>query len=125
MENKENLYPKISKAFAQTGAEFPEFLAKNFARILQRIELLWGEKEDIDYLDSLIFEDVSDKTKSISNRADLSNLTTRSRQGFPIEAMEEIVLLKQVHQLLFISFSQYLRLIDSSPTFPIDTVNAL
>ena len=100
-----NPYPKVSEACSQSGARFPVFLSKNFARILRRIEMLWGQEEDIDYLDSLIFEDIPDKSKSISNREDHSNHTTRTRQGFPIEAMEEIVLLKQVHQLLYISLN--------------------
>ncbi len=101
MENKENLYPKISKAFAQTGAEFPEFLAKNFARILQRIELLWGEKEAIDYFDSLFLGDNSDDKNKPPHRSGQPERPERIRQGFPIEAVKEIVLLQQVHRILF------------------------
>jgi len=98
MDNAESLYPRISKGIAQSGAEFPEFLTKNFARILQQIELLWGEKEAIDYFDSLFLDNTSADQVSTSNNSDNSRQT---RQGFPLEALKEIVLLKQVHQLLF------------------------
>lgn len=99
MSFDDTLYPRIAKSIAQSGAEYPEFLAKNFARILQRIELLWGEKEVIDYFDSLFLDNISDNKKNQSDNS------TRTRQGFPVEAVKEIVLLKQVHQLLFPSTS--------------------
>ena len=96
---EENLYPRISGSLTQVSVKFPDFLSKNFVRILQRIELLWGEKEAIDYLDSLFLEDLPDDKRNQPDHI------TRTRQGFPIEAVQEIVLLKQVHQLLFPSVS--------------------
>ena len=99
---EQNLYPKISKSITQTGAQFPEFLAKNFARIFQRIELLWGEKEILDYFDSLFLGDIPDDKERIPYQAVSS---PRKRQGFPVEAVKDIVLLKQVHQLLYPSTS--------------------
>ena len=99
---KENLHPRISKALAQTGAVFPEFLSTHFARILQRIDFLWGEKEAITYFESLILGDVPDDHKAHPDGLEHSS---RSRQGFPLEAVKEIVLLKQVHQLLFPSLT--------------------
>ena len=109
MSIEENLYPKISVSFTQAGAEFPAYLAKGFVRILQRVELLWGEKEAIDYLDSLFLDDTHEDPKNQPHRADHSGLafnsSRASRQGFPIDAVKEIVLLKQVHQLLFPSTS--------------------
>ena len=98
MDIAESQYPRIMKALAQTGAAFPDFLATNFARILQRIELLWGEKEAIDYFDSLFLTDIPEDNKDRPQRSDH---TSRTRQGFPVEAVKEIVLLKQVHQLLY------------------------
>lgn len=102
---EEKLYPKISESLSQTGAKFPEFLSKSFARILQRVELLWGSKEAIDYFDSLFFDDTTDTKKNRSDRADRSDRSPNSdhsnRLGFPIEAVEEIFLLKQVHQHQF------------------------
>lgn len=65
-----------------------------------RIESLWGEKKAIDYLDSLFFQDVVDDPKNISLRADPSSHEIRTRQGFPLEAVAEIVLLKQILQRL-------------------------
>jgi len=99
MSIEEGLYPRIATSFTNVGAEFPLFLARNFARILQRIELLWGEKEANVYIDSLFLDVTHDDTAKLSDRI------TRTRQGFPIEAMKEIVLLKQVHQLQFPSTS--------------------
>jgi type II secretory ATPase GspE/PulE/Tfp pilus assembly ATPase PilB-like protein len=98
---EKDLYPKLSAVVTRSGAHFPEFLAKNFARILQRIELLWGEQEAITYLDSLFFQDEVDDPKKISLRSDQLNLTNRTRQGFPLDAVTEIVRLKQLHQKLF------------------------
>jgi type II secretory ATPase GspE/PulE/Tfp pilus assembly ATPase PilB-like protein len=100
---EENLYPRISESLTQVGAKFPECLSRDFVRILQRIELLWGEKEAIGYLDSLFLEDLPDDKENLSLRSE--HHTTRTRQGFPIEVVTEIVLLKQVHQLLFPSTS--------------------
>jgi type II secretory ATPase GspE/PulE/Tfp pilus assembly ATPase PilB-like protein len=110
---EESLYPRISHSLALTGAKFPEYLATSFARILQRIELMWGSKESLDYLDSLFLGDMPDDIKNQSHRTDHSNLAVSSnratRQGFPIEAIQEIVLLKQVHQLLYpaLNFNPY------------------
>lgn len=95
MGTEENLYPRISGAIKKTGAVFPEFLANNFKRVLQRIEFLWGENEAIDYFDSLFLGDIPDDKEFQSGR------TTQVRQGFSIEAVKEIVMLKQVHQLLY------------------------
>ena len=99
---KENRHPRITKALAQTGAAFPEFLSTHFERILQRIEFLWGEKEAISYFESLFLGDAPEDHK---NQSDGIEHPPRSRQGFPLEAVKEIVLLKQVHQLLFPSLT--------------------
>jgi type II secretory ATPase GspE/PulE/Tfp pilus assembly ATPase PilB-like protein len=101
----EDLYPKIIESLARTGAKFPEFLAKNFARILLRAESLWGTPQAIDYLDSLFLGGLADDKKNRSYRADSTdmspNASRASRQGFSVEAVKDIVLLKQVHQLGF------------------------
>ena len=99
---EKSLYPNISASFANVGAEFPEFLATSFERILQRIELFWGEKEAFDYIDSLLLDEIRENKEKLSYRSDHA---TRIRQGFPIEAMNEILLIKQVHQLLYPSTS--------------------
>jgi type II secretory ATPase GspE/PulE/Tfp pilus assembly ATPase PilB-like protein len=102
---EKSLYPKLSEATAQTGEEFPEFLSRNFERVLRRIELLWGEKEIVDYFDSLLLKDIDDGKKNSSNRIDRSDLFSNAdranRMGFPLQAVSEIVLLKQIHQHLF------------------------
>lgn len=66
----------------RAGAAFPKFMAKNFARILQQIEMLWGEREAVNYFDLLLLD----------NR--------EGRQGFPQEALREIALIKHVHDIL-------------------------
>ena len=96
MSTEENLYPRISESITRIGVKFPEFLSKGFARVLQRIELLWGTKEAVDYLDSLFLADIADDQKIQSHHSGNS-----TRQGFPVEAMKEVVLLKQVHLRLF------------------------
>lgn len=102
---EENRYPKLSEATAQTGEKFPEFLSRHFERILRRIELLWGEKEVINYFDSLFLKYTADGKKNSSNRVDRSDLSPNAdrenRMGFPLQAVTEIVLLKQIHQHLF------------------------
>jgi len=90
VENNE--YPKIVGAFTQAEAAIPEALAKDFARILRRVELFWGSSEAVIYLNSLILGDGAD-TPGRPPRTD--------RQGFPIAALNELVLLKQVHEFLF------------------------
>lgn len=58
-------------------------MEKDFARVLQKIELFWGEREALTYFDSLLLD----------NR--------EGRQGFPDDVLSEITLLKQVHDFLF------------------------
>jgi len=90
-----SLYPRVSVAFQTLGAQFPELLATNFERILQRIELFWGEKEAIEYIDSLLLNPISDDPTKIGDSI------SRMRQGFSNEVLNEIVLIKQVHQLQY------------------------
>ena len=80
-------YPRLYQSLARAEAKFPELLATNYQRILVRVELLWGTKGAVNYLDSLFLGDSSE------DRPD--------RQGFPMEVLKEIVLLKQMHDFLF------------------------
>ncbi len=86
MSTNQSRYPSVSSSLKKAEAKFPEILARDYARILQRIELLWGSKEAINYLDSIFLGDSQDRS---------------GRQGFPIEVMNEIVQLKQMHEFLF------------------------
>jgi hypothetical protein len=100
------LYPRISKAFALTGAKPPDFLAEKFARILQKIELFWGEKEADDYFSSLMLGEDRNESGSPMQRKDISGPSANTirgpvRQGFPPEAVLEIARLKKVHDYLF------------------------
>ena len=78
-------YPRLYESLTSAEAKFPELLAKTYPRILQRVELLWDSKDAVSYLDSLFLGDSPD----YSGRA--------GRQGFPLEVLKEIVLLKQSH----------------------------
>lgn len=80
-------YPKIADAVARAEAHFPEVLARNFSRLLRQIDTLWGTKEAQDYINSLFLNDRDD------------------RQGFPMDALKEITMLHQLHDLFFPSFS--------------------
>jgi type II secretory ATPase GspE/PulE/Tfp pilus assembly ATPase PilB-like protein len=81
-----NSYPKISAAIRRAETAFPEYMAKHFTRVLQKIELCWGEPEALPLFDSLLLD------------------TREGRQGFPREAVSEITLLKQVHDYFSPSF---------------------
>lgn len=85
-------YPKVAGALTRAGAAFPELLAKDYARILQRIELFWGNNEAVTYLNSLVLGDGADGT---------GRPHRPMRQGFPAEVLKEIARLKQVHEFLF------------------------
>lgn len=100
MNTENKLYPEILAAFSQVGAKFPHFLAAHFERILQQVESFWGEKETVDYLDQLFLDKNHDAPDEL-----VQDHEFRVRHGFPVEAVEEIVLLKQVHQLLFPSLN--------------------
>ena len=114
MNIEKKLYPRIFDSFSQADAKFPEFLEKNFARILLRIEFLWGENELIDYLDSIFLADTPEAKEIRSFQSG-----HKSRQGFPVEAVEEIVRIKQVHELLHPSISNPYDPYDDSKTVPI------
>ncbi|MES1982743.1 MAG: GspE/PulE family protein [Pseudomonadota bacterium] len=99
MSTEENQYPRITESLTKAEVPFPDFLEKNFARILIRVELLWGSPEAVAYIESLFLEDRPDPTKpGHSARTD--------RQGFPMSAVNELVLLKQIHQRYFLTPSQ-------------------
>jgi len=95
-ESRHPDYPSISASLAEVNAKFPEFMEKSFARILMRIESTWGTQETSSYINSLVLGSDTDRT---------------DRQGFPAEAMTELMLLMQVHQRFF-------PLIDSNPYDP-------
>ncbi len=63
--------------------DFPEQLAKQYVRILQKINELWGSPATIRYLDELI----------MPSRID--------RQGFPPDVAQELVSLKQLHDYIY------------------------
>jgi len=62
---------------------FPEQLARNYMRILQKINELWGTGAMMTYLDELI----------MPSRID--------RQGFPPEVAVELLSLKQLHEFVY------------------------
>jgi len=96
-------YPSISASLAEAGAKFPEFLEKNFARILKRVELSWGQQEAPSYINSLFLGTDTSRTE---------------RRGFPAEAMTELMLLAQVHQRFF-------PVVDTNPYDPFSGASAL
>ncbi|MDD4977452.1 MAG: GspE/PulE family protein [Gallionella sp.] len=100
MSTETTSFPKITKAFEQVGAHFPVKLQDRHQRILQRIELIWGESETLKYLNSLLLEDRED------------------REGFPLEIISEIVSIKQVHDTLF-------PLLDTNPLDPFTSARIL
>lgn len=91
MNGVDQNYPRMTADIARAGVAFPECMAHHFQRILEKMELLWGENELVAYFDSLLLGDRD------------------SRQGFPIEVLREIDLLKQIHTLYYqnLEFNPY------------------
>jgi len=59
-------------------------LEKNYPRIAEMIQLHWGYKEIYQYINKLL---VVDKD--------------RDRQGFPVQVLQEIYKLQEIHERLF------------------------
>ena len=83
-------YPMNRSAFDRIASDcmakridFPEQLAKQYVRILQKIDELWASPATIRYLDELI----------MPSRID--------RQGFPPGVAQELVTLKQLHEFVY------------------------
>jgi hypothetical protein len=76
-------FDRIASDCMAKKIDFPEQLARQYVRILQKINELWGSPATIGYLDELI----------LPSRID--------RQGFPPEVAQELVLLKQLHEFSY------------------------
>ncbi len=59
-------------------------LEKNYSRIAEMIQLHWGYQEIYQYINKLL---VVDKD--------------RNRQGFPVQVLQEIYKLQEIHEKLF------------------------
>jgi tankyrase len=66
--------------FEFLGKDYPHALEEKYDRVLTRIEQLWGKPEIEDYFSDLI----------IDRRG--------GRRGFPKDALDEIILLRQLHR---------------------------
>jgi hypothetical protein len=76
-------FDRIASDCMAKKTDFPEQLAKQYVRILQKINELWGSTATIRYLDELI----------LPSRID--------RQGFPPEVAQELISLKQLHEFIY------------------------
>ena len=76
-------FDRIASDCMAKKMDFPEQLAKQYVRILQKINELWGSPATIGYLDELI----------LPSRID--------RQGFPPDVAQELVSLKQLHEFSY------------------------
>ena len=72
------------KEFRTYLGDKDSLLEKNYQRIAEMIELHWGYKEIYQYINKLL---VVDKE--------------RNRQGFPLEVLQEIYKLQEIHEKLF------------------------
>lgn len=75
------VFPKIWGDLTAAGERLPLELANKYARISEKLETLWGSREAMHYLDSLLLSERS------------------QRQGFSEEVIRDLLLLKQVHEL--------------------------
>mgnify|MGYP001233648924 FL=1 len=73
-------FDRIASDCMAKKMDFPEQLARQYVRILQKINELWGSPATITYLEELI----------LPSRID--------PQGFPPEVAQELVSLKQLHE---------------------------
>lgn len=103
MNTQKNPYPKLTQAINQVGTKFPEILSGMYGHVMQQIELTWGSKDAVRYLDSLLLQDSEEH---------------EDRQEFPLEAIREIVLVKQTHDYLF-------PLLDNSPFDPFSAAQSI
>lgn len=78
------LLKNMIKEFSLQLGDKPSLLDTNYSRIAEKILLHWGYKEFYPFMDKLL---VVEKE--------------RSRQGFPLEVLEEIYLLQEVHDKKF------------------------
>jgi hypothetical protein len=76
-------FDRIASDCMAKKIDFPEQLARQYVRILQKINELWGAPATIRYLDELI----------MPSRID--------RQGFPPDVAQELVSLKQLHEFIY------------------------
>ncbi len=76
-------YPKITTGCANTSVAFPSDLAAGHERLLDKIEALWGSREAIAYLDSLMLTD------------------RRGRKGFTERVLRNLVSVRQLHETLY------------------------
>jgi len=80
---KSTPFDRIASDCLSKKVEFPEQLATQYVRILQKLNDSWGLASTINYLDELI----------LPSRTD--------RQGFPPDVVNELVLLKQLHEYTY------------------------
>ena len=78
----DSLYPKLAKAMSLYGVK-AEAMAKSFPRLLKVIDAGWGEHDCFTYIDNLLFTDRPD------------------RQGFSTEAVDELLLIKNIFEFTF------------------------
>lgn len=79
------------KAFKTYLGDKESVLDTNYRRVADMIELHWGYKEFYLYINKLLI--VEKET---------------NRQGFPLEALEEIYVLQEIHEKIFPGMKQQL-----------------
>jgi len=76
-------FPKLAEAFAQRPELFPETMAAQHERLVRKIEALWGTREAMRYIDSLMLSD------------------RHGRHGFSEKVVVELGSLRQMHEATF------------------------
>lgn len=80
---KNTPFDRIASDCMARKVEFPNLLAQNYVRVLQKINEVWGTAHGLSHLDELILP------------------TRTDRQGFPPEVAKELVALKQLHEFVY------------------------
>lgn len=81
-------YPKLAEALESYGVE-AKAMMNSFPRLLKTIDAGWGARECMFYLDNLLFSD------------------RPNRQGFPNEVIDELLLIKNIHESTFPTVSTH------------------
>jgi type II secretory ATPase GspE/PulE/Tfp pilus assembly ATPase PilB-like protein len=77
------VFPRLAEAFGQHPEMSPTAMVASHPRLVRKVEALWGTREALRYLDSLMLSD------------------RHSRHGFSEKVLTELTYLKQTHEAAF------------------------
>jgi hypothetical protein len=73
----------FAEVFKSRPELYPRHIEEKHSRILEALASLWGDMEIHDYFDKVLFD------------------SRGNRQGFPVEVMQELMMLQKIHDHRF------------------------